>query len=130
MLKESVTRCTLIEVSRMGQISDDRAFDGYETTNFNGDNHWNCFRTVLDFFKMDFDNRYLCLIIDNASNNIIVAKIPKLPHLGCCSHKLNIEVNAMVDRHLGLRIAIDSVGETMACAKSKLNNAAIVRNMT
>lgn len=55
MVKESVTHCTLVGVSRMGQISDDEGFDGHETAKFNTGSHLNYFGTVFEFYNIDFD---------------------------------------------------------------------------
>lgn len=53
-----------------------------------------------------------------------------IPHVSCNSHKLNLEVNKMVDSAQGLNNTIESVHNTMKACKLKLNNAAILRNLT
>ena len=67
---------------------------------------------------------------DNASTNLRIAKLARIPHVGYNSHKLNLEVNAMVDTHPDLRNTIESVCNTMTSARSKLKNSAILRNIT
>lgn len=57
------------------------------------------------------------------------ARIAGKPHIGCASHKLNLEVREMLCKHPDLCGVIKSVHDIMKMAKS-LKNQAILRNLT
>ncbi len=59
----------------------------------------------------------LCLISDNTNTNMKVARLSGKPIVGSNSHKLNLEVNAMIEGHGDLSRAIDRVHNTMKAAK-------------
>ena len=128
--KSSIPRFTLLSVAPMGQINEEAMNCGAETSSFNAEAHLNFFEQVLKFYNLQFNKWCRCLIGDNASTNLRIAKISGIPHVGCASHKLHLEVNAMVSNHIDLKNTIDSVRETMSDARSKLKNAAILRNIT
>ncbi len=106
----------------MSQTSDDYDEDsnGDEATTFNAEAHLQCFSEMLQFYGQDFKEWCVRLIADNANTYLRAAKLAGVPHVGCASHKLNVEVNAVVRRHADLHHTIDAVHEKMKAAKTKL----------
>lgn len=132
VFKESIPRLTLLSLSPMGHVpeeEDENATGQDETTKFNAEAHLQFFSEIFPFFGQEFSKWCLCLIGDNCSTNLKVASLAKKPYVGCNSHKLNLEVNHMVDCHTQLKTTIETVHETMREAK-KLKNAALLRNPT
>ncbi len=97
---------------------------------FNAEVHREFLKTVFEFYDIYMLDWSICFIADNARTSIRLARICNKPHVGCNSHKLNLEVNSMVSSHLDLKRTIDCVRDTMKSAKVKLKNAAILRNIT
>ncbi len=64
------------------------------------------------------------------STNIKVPKMTGKPHIGCMSHKPNLEARSMIERHYELRNVIESIHRTMKEVKTKSKSAAILRNLT
>lgn len=124
-----VSCCTFLSVSPMGHLSEGDS-QGNETTTFNAEVHLNFFRTCLEFYRQKVEEWCICFVGDNASTNLRVARLAKKTHVGCNSHKLNLEVHAMVEGHQDLKSTINSVRDTMKSAKGKLKNAAVLRNIT
>ncbi|KAI0560856.1 Ribonuclease H-like protein [Gracilaria domingensis] len=118
-------------MSPMGQLEDNTVVDetDNETTTFNAGTHAHFFNEIFPIFGPDFASWCVCLIADNCSTNKKTASILEKRFVGCNSHKLNLEVNHMEDRHSQLEQTIDSVHGTMKDAK-KLRNAALLRNLT
>lgn len=127
-----LTRCNLLSVSPMVQISDEEESSSStaDTSSFNADVQLQFFKDSLQFYNLQFSEWCLCLVGDNASTNLRVARIGNVPHVGCSSHKLHLEVNTMVASHYDMKNTIDSVRETMTSARARLKNAAILRNIT
>ncbi|KAI0556954.1 Ribonuclease H-like protein [Gracilaria domingensis] len=124
-------RLTLLAMSLMGQLEDDTVLDetNNETTTFNAETHAHFFNEIFPIFGQDFASWCVCLIADNCSTNKKTASKLGKRFVGCNSHKLNLEVNHMADRHSQGKQTIDSVHGTMKDAK-KLRNAALLRNLT
>jgi len=53
-----------------------------------------------------------------------------VPHIGCTSHKLNLEVKTMVEENVSLKTTIDEVHQTMLDCRQKLKTRAMLRNIT
>eukprot|EP00171_Calliarthron_tuberculosum_P008450 IDg8450t1 len=51
-------------------------------------------------------------IADNCSVNKLVADLLEVPHIGCASHKLHLEVRRMIERDRTLEQAIDSIHDS------------------
>ncbi len=126
----TVSRYTLLGVSAIVIIvQDDEALGGgSETDSFNADVYRKVFKDSLDFYSLRFSEWFLCFLADNASTNLRIDKLAIVPH--CASHRLNLEVNTMIASHLDLKNTVGSVHETMNSGRSKLKNAAILRNVT
>jgi hypothetical protein len=100
-----------------------------EATAFNADNHVYFFKQTLEFYNKDLD-WVVCSIADNCSVNKKIAQLLKVPHVGCQSHKLNLEVKYMINRWPFLKTLIEKVNNCQKSIKSKLKNVAILRNLT
>jgi hypothetical protein len=83
------------------------------------------FKKILRNFKIDFDRWCVCLIGDNAAVNIKTADLCKKPHIGCKSHKLNLEVNAMLRIDNRLKTMLDSLQGLMLSLKTLKNSAVL-----
>lgn len=71
----------------------------------------------------------MCLIADNTSVNHKIARLYQKQVIGCMSHRLNLQVNAMIEQHQDLSNILDQVHETMISAK-QLKSAAVLRKLT
>ena len=111
----------------MGQVSDGKLNGDQtdETAAFNAKGHVQFFIEIFSFFGQDFSKWCVFHIGDNCSTNLKVAAITCKTYVGCNSHKLNLEVDAMVDAHVQLKRTIESVHGTMRGA-NKLKNAAFL----
>ncbi len=125
-----IKRSTLLGVSPMGQIKSGCDDIEAEKTGSNAEVHLSFFKDCFEFYRIRSSDWCLWFFGDNASTNLRIVKLARIPHVGCNSHKLNLEVNAMVDAHSDLRNTIQSVRNTMTSARSELNNSAILRNIT
>lgn len=130
---KTTNRLTLLGLSPLSQeLTENGEVDHStnEATSFNAEAHLKYFTDVLEIFGQSFSEWCSCVIADNCSTNHRIANLAGIPLIGCNSHKLNLEVNHMLSCHADLRTIIDSVHETMKSAKSKLKNAAVLRNIT
>jgi hypothetical protein len=119
--------CTLLSVAPMPTDGDTAS----ETVTFNADAHSNYFRTTLsDFYNIDITKWCKAIMADNTKTNIKITKDLGIPHVGCYNHKLNLDVEAMVRGNFELQKTISNIHDVMACAKQKLRNAAVLRNIT
>ncbi len=101
-----------------------------ETTCFTAETHVHFFRETFHVFGLEFQSWCKCLIGDNASVNLRIAQLCKRPHVGCASHKLNLEVQKMVKDTPQLSKTIESIHHIMRTVKSKLRYSAALRNRT
>eukprot|EP00171_Calliarthron_tuberculosum_P003890 IDg3890t1 len=101
-----------------------------EAESFDAETHVQHLVETFKFFDQDLSKWVLCSIADNCSVNKRIARILNVPHVGCMSHKLSSEVNAMVRADASLENTIKSVQETMTTCKRRLTNRAILRNLT
>ena len=124
--KESVSRLTLLALSPVVCISS--AYQ--QATRFNAETNIYFMNEAFKLYDMNFKEWALCLVSDNASTNKRVSFLTSIPHAGCCSHKLNLEVRERLRVHGELRNALESVRNTMIVAKSRLKNTSILRNLT
>ena len=54
-------------------------------------------REVFTFFAINLRKRAVCSIADNFLLNKKIAAILEIPHVGCNSHKLHLEVKKMCE---------------------------------
>lgn len=148
---QPVTRLALLAASPMAQVSgadDDPSDDesssgdvagksegsevtkkGKETISFNATTHLSFFRDNFQFFGQDFNDWCVCLISDNCKTNMKIASDCGKPMIGCYSHKLNLEVNRMINSTSDLDETLESIHDTMSAAKSRLKNKTMLRNL-
>ncbi len=67
---------------------------------------------------------------ENCSVNKRIAILLNKPHVGCLSHKLNIEIDEMIDFDVLLSSTLNQVHETMTQCRMKLKKSAILQNLT
>ncbi len=137
MIIKEKSECTLLAVSPMASVDDSHAFDDpnkevpNETSKFNAETHKKFFEdTFSQYYKKDLLTWNKASICDNTSTNLRIARLLGNPHVGCCNHKLNLDVELMVANSDDLKNCVSSVHNTMASAKMKLKNAALLRNLT
>ena len=95
-----VTLCKFFWHSLMGPISfnaTDPTPNEHEATKFNAEAHLSFMRQIFTYYNQSFDTWCLCLIGDNSATNLKVADLCNKPYVGCNSHKLNLEVNKMIE---------------------------------
>jgi len=128
---KNVPQITLVGVSPLAKIEED-GFNSLseEATKFNSETHLKYFRDIFEYYGSDFDEWTVCLIGDNVSTNRKISIICDKPHIGCVSHKLNLEVALMVQNDRSLQNTIEGVHRVMKEAKTKLKSAAVLRNLT
>eukprot|EP00171_Calliarthron_tuberculosum_P002660 IDg2660t1 len=116
----SVPQLALIALSPMGKIShDDKSSpdNEEEATRFNAESQHYFFKEVFQLYGQRFDDWCVCLVGDNCSTNQRISSISGKLLIGCCSHKLNLEVNKMVSEHKELGSTIKTIHETMVGAR-------------
>lgn len=129
---------TLLDVAPMGNISIDEDEDNkyshimtHETAvNFNADTHVHFLKKTFDSYNIDMENWVVASIADNCSTNKCVSDLFNIPHISFNSHKINLEVNKIIDTTQSFKNTIDSIHNTMKSCKVKLKNADILQNLT
>ncbi len=58
-----------------------------------------------------------------------MARILKIPHIGCLSHKLNIDVNEMLKSNKSMTMTLNSVPATINQCRRRLRNRDTLRNI-
>eukprot|EP00171_Calliarthron_tuberculosum_P001364 IDg1364t1 len=106
-----VPRLALLAIAPMGPAgsSSEDDNDAAEATTFNTESHLKFFKDTFDVFQLSFSKWCLALISDNTSTNIKISRKANKPMIGCSSHRLNLEVNAMVKNSVELSRVIDKV---------------------
>ena len=115
----------------MGQLQNcDDEDCSNETTAFNAECYVKFIKETFEVFDCDFDEWCVALIRDNINTNKRISSITGKPHVGCSSHKLNLEVRFMLNCHADLRTTVSTEHDTIREVKSKLKSAAVLRNLT
>jgi len=123
--------CTpLISVSPISKASDLEDEENYEATEFDAVTHVRQLEDIFHIYGINFHEWMLCFIADNAPVNKRIAKLIEVPHVGCLSHKLNLEVNLMVENDKSLSNSISSIATTMKNCKTRIKCRAMLRNLT
>ncbi len=110
---DSVPRRTLLALSPMEKIDVDTDDSNNETTTFNAESYINFMKETFDLFECSFEEWCVFWIGDNVSTNKRVSNITRKPHVGCSSHKLNLEVKDMLEKSPDLFSTANSVQITM-----------------
>lgn len=86
------------------------------------------FKDIFKYYNLDVTRWAVCQDSDNCRTN--KKRMLGIPHVGCNNHKLNSEVEKMVDTTSELAAALTDVHITMLEFKTKLRNRAALRNIT
>lgn len=116
----SVPRLTLLGKSPLSGPDSEREDNDHEAVTFGEEAHIRYFCEAMRFYDLNFSTWTKCLIADNRSVNRRIASITAKPHIGCVSHKLNLEVHYMITEYIDLSTTITDMHETMRVAKSRL----------
>jgi hypothetical protein len=79
---------------------------------YNANNQADHFREIFQFYGLKFEDCCVCLIEDNASVNVKTAELCCKPHIGCKSHKLNLEFKAMCTADETLQSTLEELCST------------------
>ena len=120
----------LISFSPMSKVNAGKSSDNdEEAETFNAVTHTNQMKEIFLYYGVHLSKWVVCQVADSATINRRIAKDLGMPHIGCLNHKLNNEVERMVNNYSALASAIDSVNKTMLDFKTKLTNRAMLRNI-
>ena len=100
-----------------------------DAVNFTADKHVKHFQEMFLYYDLQISEWVVCQTADNCLVNKKIALNLSIPHVGCKSHILNLEVNEMVKNNEELIATLQSVQTTMLYFKQRLKNAAILRNI-
>ncbi len=100
-----------------------------ETSTWDAKTHVHRIREVFDLFSIDISTWMSCQIADNNSINRSVARMLRIPHVGCMSHKLNLDVERMITLDLTLKTCMDTICDTMKFCECKLCHRALLRKL-
>ena len=104
--------------------------DDAEAVKFDAETHIQQIEEVFNIFNTELREWLICSIADNCRVNKKIARLLGVPHVGSLSHKLNLELKAMVNSDRILSTTIDSIHSTMLNCKQKLKNRDMLRNLT
>ena len=99
-------------------------------TRFNAETHLSFFDSTFETYEICPDDWCVAFISDNTKTNFRISRLADKPHIGCNNHKLILKVNNMIERHVELSKTIETVHETMREARSRLRNAAVLKNLS
>ncbi len=128
--------CSLEQVSEDHRLHSQSSSDNslytsqHETTLFNAEAHIYYFRETFKIYGPELENWCCCYIADNAQVNYRIASVTKKPQVGCTSQKLNLHVNQLFKDMPDMKKFVNMVHGMMKLAKSRLRNAATLRNST
>ena len=124
---------SLIACAPMGAISGSDDSDDEDPSDdaaaFNANVHAQYFIQMFRYYNLNVKEWAKCCTADNTSTNVKTDRILGILHIGCNSHKLNLDMNDWMEDPI-LKAMIDSVASTMKEAKNSLKNAALLRRLT
>lgn len=123
----------LISVSPMNSYNTDddgNIIAGQDATRFCAETHMRHFEDIFHIFGVSVHDWVSCQIADNCNLNLKIADIMEIAHVGCASHKLNLEVRKMLSTDGNLRRTVGSIQETMGTCRNRLKNRAMLRNVS
>ena len=85
---------------------------------------------MFNFYNLHASEWAICQIADNCNVNKKVAKLLGIVHVGCNNHKLNSEVQYMMENNKELLRAVNEIHKTKLEFKMKLRNRSALRNLT
>ncbi len=98
-------------------------------TSFSAETHVRFFEDIMHIYGVNVHEYSLCQVADNCNTNTLIASLLEIPHVGCASYRLHLEVRRMIARDSRLSKTIDSVHKTMKCCKQRMKNRALLRNI-
>ena len=102
-----------------------------ETTAFDAETHVQHFENILrEYFDVELKKWVVCHIADNASVNRKFSDLTGIPHIGCKNHKLNLEMNKMLEAMPELHDTIKLIHEMMGKIKGSTKKSAALRKLT
>lgn len=132
---QDVVELTLLSCAPMGNTDtednngSEEDYDVKEAVEFSAATHVKHIHDMFRFYDVDVKDWVVCQVADNCRVNKKVALLLGIPHVGCKSHLLNLEVNFMVRMVPDLEKTLDSIHQTMLQCKQRLRNAALLRNI-
>lgn len=133
-LESTTTNLNLVVVAPMNQVPDDDVHTTGvpldEITNLNSKAYTQAFKEIIGYFWQQVSNWCKYLITYNSSTCFRIDRLVVMLHVGCNSHKLNLEVNRMVETLAEQDATIKSVHETMKAFKTRINHSSVLRNVT
>ena len=100
-----------------------------DAANFYAKDHAQYFIKMFQYYNLNVKQWAKCSTADNTTTNVKTAKELGIPHVGCNSHKLNLDMNDWMEAP-ALKNIIESVADTMKEAKNSLKNASLLRRLT
>lgn len=129
---ENEQELALISLAPMAQVQaeiDTKDSSQDEATKFNTETRKQFFEESLNFYNIKLNERWKCLIADKTSVNHKIARLCGVPAIGCTNHRLNLQVERMIQEDSELGNVVESINSTTLEAK-QLKNAAVFRNLT
>ena len=102
-----------------------------EDANFlNSDTHKTQFITIMkDIYEIYLITWERVSIVDNTNANLNTARLLKMPHVGYCNHKFNLDMKSVIEKTKSLDNTIYDIKQTMIQAK-EMKNSAVLRTLT
>ena len=126
----SVSPMATYEASQFTSDEESGSENLTEATDFGAKTHVEHFKSIFqNFYNIDILKWTVCAIGDNCSTNHSIAKLMKLPFVGCNSHKLNLQVEKMVQSDVSLKKVITDVHNTMSACRNGLRTSAMLRKL-
>ena len=99
-------------------------------TRFDAETDFSFFDPTFETYEICADDWCVAFISENTKTNFRISRLADKPHIVCNNHKLNLEVNNMIEHHVELSKTIETVHQTMRAARTRLRNAAVLKNLT
>ena len=102
-----------------------------EAIEFNAETHAEHYKNILrHYYGVDCGKWARFSLADNTSTNLKIARLLRIPHVGCKNHQFALDVNDYINNWGTGTTVIDQVHETMKSVKAKLKDAALLRRFT
>ena len=99
-----------------------------DATHFNSETHNTHFITIMkDIYEIDVITWGRASIADNTNANLKTARLLKIPHVGCCNQKFNLDMKNMIEK-VSLDNTISDIKQTMIHAK-ELKKLSYIENI-
>ncbi|CAB9515777.1 Inherit from NOG: AvrBs3 and PthA family of transcription activator-like effector proteins [Seminavis robusta] len=128
VVKEEV-ETVLLSVAPITRLADDSA-NVEEASSFTAQVHCDYIQELFEELGIDFDKWVFCQTADNCSTNLKLAKDLGIPHVGCMSHKFNLDVKDMIKNEAALKDMLGNIHTVITAARSSIRNMAVIRNLT